>query len=111
MTKAEKQARQAKALEYLQEDYYKPGDKIYCVLTHVSSSGMSRRVKVLHHSDTGISNVSYLVAAALGLRYNRDESSVVISGCGFDAACQLAYDLSYALWGSWAGCQLRYGWL
>lgn len=78
----------------------------YTVLTNVSRSGMSRRIKVIVLDKDKLDgqpharNVSHLVAELLGFRYNRDEQSVVVSGCGMDMGFHLIYSLSCALFAS-----------
>ena len=108
MTKAQK-LEQQEARERL-AGIINQGDTIYCVLRHVARSGMSRRLTV--HLAGGAQNITRDVALAcdyplkdVGMRWE-----IVIGGCGFDAACDVGYNLSYALWGV-GDCRLKYTWI
>lgn len=81
----------------------KQHDTIYTVLTHVSSSGMSRNFKVLIvNKDKTIRNISYSVAQALDLKLSKNYD-VTIAGCGMDMAYHLVYLLGGALGYSTSG--------
>jgi hypothetical protein len=84
------------AIGYLRESL-KPGDTVYCILRHVSQSGMSRIIDLVTIKDDKVYHVGYNAARALGLKYDRDKQGVRISGCGMDMGFALVYDLSYRL--------------
>ena len=88
----------------------KPGSKIYTILRHRSSSGMSRVIDLifidaeysgsLHHMEAkpNIYRIGYNVAIVLGLKWdNRD--GIKVGGCGMDMGFHLVYSLGSALWG------------
>jgi len=98
-TKKEKEEARERAIAELR-DFIKPGDTVFTVLTHVSSSGMSRRIKVLAQDGRAnrnpIRDISWLVADALGYKWN-GEGSVVVGGCGMDMGFHVVYSLSRVL--------------
>lgn len=96
----------AEAIATLRE-WIKPGDTVYTVLDHVSSSGMSRAIRVVLMScDDGKvtdTHPNYSVGKALGLRHwkrnGREQDALVMGGCGMDMGFALVYELSHALFG------------
>lgn len=86
---------------------------IYVSVTHVSRSGMSRRIKVLMIDGNRLVNLSYRVSQALGWRYNDRDGSVHVDGCGMDMGFHLVYELSAALYGHGqrGGYRLRKEWI
>lgn len=112
MTKAQ-QAEQTEAIAKLRE-WIKPGDTVYTILDHVSSSGMSRaiRVVILDHCQepdpiTGKcrpcspSHPNWAVGKALGMRHwkrnGREQDALVVGGCGMDMGFHLVYSLGRVL--------------
>lgn len=75
----------------------KPGQKIYCTLRHVSSSGMSRRIS-LHTVHKGELIPLDHTAAILTGRTLSDKGGIVCNGCGMDMGFDLVYSLGYAIW-------------
>lgn len=121
-TKAE-QADRTQALTQLRE-WIKPGATVYTILDHVSSSGMSRAIRVLvpivgdgnGHGPAGTVDFihpNYAVGKALGLRHwkrnGREQDALVMGGCGMDMGFHLVYELSHTLYGTrqCSGCQRR----
>lgn len=108
MTSAEKQEREnarAKLREWL-----KPGDTVWCILRHVSRSGMQRTIEPVIIEDDGRGNgpepreIGWAVARALGLPFDRDRGGVKVGGAGMDMGAHLVYELSRALWPDGFGC-------
>lgn len=103
MTKAQKAERQ-EAIDKLRE-WIKPGDTVYTVLDHVSSSGMSRAIRVvlLKADDGKVIDLhpNWAIGKALGLRHwkrhGRDQDALVVGGCGMDMGFHLVYSLSRVL--------------
>ena len=89
--------------------YINEGDTIYTILKKVSSSGMSRQIAVVVRTDTGISNISWWVARALGYRMSKDRDCFSISGCGQDMGYAVAYDIGATLFGD--GYKIKHSWL
>ena len=96
-------AQQAEALDKLRE-YLKPGDTVYTVLRHVSSSGMTRDISAVLLRDNEHVDIDYLVARVLGYRRNQDHGGLRVSGCGMDMGFALVYDLSSKLFPRGHGC-------
>lgn len=109
LTKSEKAAKRETAITYLRE-CLNPGDKIYTMVTHVSASGMSRRIRVMivggtqHGEPPYIRDISYLVARALNWRRSQADGGVIVGGCGMDMAFHLVYTLGYVLWPKGSNC-------
>ena len=71
--------------------------KVYCILRHVSSSGMSRRISFY----TIIKNepiwLDYKIEKILGYKRS-NKVGLKVSGCGMDMGFSVVYDLGDALW-------------
>jgi hypothetical protein len=112
---------QREARDYLRE-YFAPGAEVPVVLTYVSSSGMSRRFKVLAASkrssdgyngrwrkgDPYVTNVTHLVAKVVGWKYT-DNGEIVVAGAGMDMAFHLADTIGRALYGKHVEHELTRG--
>jgi hypothetical protein len=91
-----KKAAQVEAIERLRE-YLSPGDTVYCIIRHVSRSGMSRVIQPIKFTDTGPVYLGYSAANALGWGYDRKHEGVKVNGCGMDMAFHLVDCLSQVL--------------
>ncbi|AWI08325.1 hypothetical protein [Ereboglobus luteus] len=109
LTQPEVKSERAKAIEYLRNDYLKSGDTVYVILRHVSQSGMSRFVDLYVVKNGRPLRITWTVATALAMRYNRKHESLHVGGCGFDAAHSVVYDLAWALFGD--ANALSHSWL
>ena len=107
MTRVTKEEKEI-AIEYLQLNI-KEGDTLYPLVKTVASSGMSRQMVILIRTNTGIRNISRLIARAQGYRYNANKDCFSISGCGMDMGMAVVCDLSYLLFGN--ENSLKYSWL
>jgi hypothetical protein len=88
----------------------KPGDTVYTVLKHVSSSGMSRRIDVLVVTkDGGIRNITHLVAPVTGFKRSKVDGALTVSGCGMDMGFHVVYSLSRALFEDGVKCTGKRG--
>ena len=95
--KAGEEAYRAQAKADLLE-FIKPGSTIYCILRHVSASGMSRRISLVVMQDGKPRNITGTAAAAMASTLNRDEFSIVVNGCGMDMGFHLVSSLGCRLW-------------
>lgn len=97
MTKKEKA--QAEAVKTLQEWGVVDGTTIYAKVVRVSSSGMSRQVRLYFTKGDEIIDITYWSAKALGWGYAGDgyREGVRVSGCGMDMLFHTVYCLSYAM--------------
>jgi hypothetical protein len=94
---AEKRAEQTEAIEKLRE-IFPPGSTVHTVLRHVSHSDMLRAISVLVAGPDGIDDVSYLVARAVEMTFDRNHGGVKVTGCGMDMGYHLAHSLSRVLY-------------
>lgn len=79
--------------------WIKPGDTVSCILRHVSSSGMSRRISlVITSKETGeIQDISGYAASVMDYRRNERDNSLIVSGCGMDMGFACVYNLGRRL--------------
>lgn len=74
----------------------RPGATVHCILRHVSSSGMSRRIDLYTVKKNALVYLSGLAAIALDERVHKD-GSIVVGGCGMDMGFHLVYSLGRVL--------------
>ena len=103
------------AIERLLTYYVKPGVKVYTILRHVSSSGMSRDISLVIGDGNDITDITYYAAQALGdkLIESKGHRAIKQHGCGMDMGFNLVYNLSSVLFAGQerAGYVLKQGWL
>lgn len=93
-------------------EWIKPGDTVYTICDHVSSSGMSRAIRcVLLSCENGRAidlHPNHAIGVVLGLshwkRRGYTQDALVVSGCGMDMGFHLVNSLSYALYGEGYQC-------
>ncbi len=84
----------------------RPGDTVYTIIRHVSSSGMTRHISpiLLSNGEDGqgvnIFHLDALAAKALEWpdMYYKDKQGIKVEGCGMDMGFHLVYELSCTLW-------------
>jgi hypothetical protein len=103
MQKKEKEQRKADSIKFLRT-VIKQGDRVYTGLQHVSSSGMSRRIKVYvpvkqerENNGMAILDISWHVANALEYRFSSNYYALVVGGCGMDMGYHVVYTLARVL--------------
>jgi len=83
--------------------WIKPGDTVYTILDHVSSSGMSRDIRVLLLScEKGKAvdlHPNYAVATVLSYPRAKRGDGMRVGGCGQDMGFHIVHSLGYALFG------------
>lgn len=89
-------AQRAQALETLRE-HFKPGQTVYTILRHVSSSGMSRDISIVTIEGGEVRQWDYAVACVLSESLAKSEG-IKVSGCGMDMGFHLVYNLGRTLW-------------
>jgi hypothetical protein len=77
-----------------------PGDTVRTISRHTSRSGMSRSISPVVNGE----DVSYLVAPACGLSFDRKHGGVRMGGCGMDMGFALVYNLARVLFPDGHGC-------
>ena len=90
------QSEQAEALERLR-GWLSAGDTVYCVLRHVSKSGMSRVIEFKKIDGEQVLTFGYNIAKALGMPFDRAREGVKVGGAGMDMGFAVVYDLSAKL--------------
>jgi hypothetical protein len=104
------------AREQLLTHYLSEGSRVYTILRHVSSSGMSRDISlVVADKDGQISDITYYAADALGSRLIERNShrAIRVNGCGMDMGFHLVYNLASVLFHGQdrAGYLLKQEWI
>ena len=104
-----KKGQRAEAIERMRK-WLRPGDTIYCILRHVSRSGMLRVIDLVKVGEDGdIVRIGYDAALALSWPYDYRRGGVRVAGCGMDMGFHLVHSLAYALFS--AGEVLKHRWL
>jgi len=75
----------------------KPGDKVYTILRHVSSSGMMRSISLVVVKDNIPDTIDHLAVRVLGLTRDKNDEGIRVGGCGMDMGFHLVYELGYIL--------------
>ena len=113
--KAQAQLDRDYAIEHLLTHYLKQGDKVYTILRHVSTSGMSRDISLVIAQGDEIIDITYYVAHAMGEKVRESKGHRVIkqNGAGMDMGFNLVYNLSSVLFHGQerAGYVLKQGWI
>lgn len=94
--KAAKEAERAVSLMYLRA-WIKPGDRIYTILRHVSSSGMSRRISLVLVVKGEPRYLDFHVGRVLDYKRPERGDGLQVGGCGMDMGYHLVHNLGYAL--------------
>jgi len=76
----------------------RPGDTVYTILRNVSRSGMSRTVDAYIMQNNEPRRLSWAIARAIGLTYDKTHEGIKVGGCGMDVGFEVVYHLGYALW-------------
>lgn len=95
MSKKSEQERQEAAGRL--REWVKPGDTVYCILRHVSASGMNRTIQLVKIDGGEPAFLGWNAAKALGYRYDEKREGVKIGGCGMDMGFALVSELGRVL--------------
>ena len=87
------------AIERLLTHYVKPGTKVYTIMRHVSSSGMSRNISLVIANGEEVIDITYYAAHALGWRLveRNGQRAIRVQGGGMDMRFHLVSTLSAVL--------------
>ena len=117
-TLTKKQAAQVErdqARETLLTHYLMENKRVYTILRHVSSSGMSRDISLVIADGGELVDVTYYAAQALGdkLTERNGHRVIRVNGCGMDMGFHLVYNLASVLFHGQerAGYILNQSWL
>ena len=93
------------ALELLRKKL-KSGDTVFCILRHVSKSGMTRVIDLLINDEAGIpQSISWLFTRVADYSMVNDRLyGIRVSGCGMDMGFELVYNLGRILWPEGVEC-------
>lgn len=81
-----------KVLKDLKEILEKGNRKVYCILRHVSSSGMNRRISFFSiNNNKPICLDWYIEKTDLGYKPDRRKDGLRIGGCGMDMGFSVVY--------------------
>lgn len=81
-----------------------PGQTVYTMLRHVSSSGMYRAIDVFVMRDNEPWRLTWTVSRACAIKYDRKHEALGVGGCGMDMGFHVVYELASALWPSGFEC-------
>lgn len=97
--KISKEQERQEAIARLRE-WVKPGDTVYTILRHVSSSGMLRVIdcKIVDKDSGRIFHLGHNVAKALGIRWDDKREGMRVGGCGMDMGYHIVYGLASVLY-------------
>lgn len=70
---------------------------IYCILRHVSASGMSRRISFFMIKNNKPFHLDYLISQVTNYKRDRDHSGLRVGGCGMDMGFAVVYDFSHCI--------------
>ena len=74
-----------------------PGQTVYCILRHRSTSGMTWRISLAIIDGAELRIIDRLAADAMGAKIHKYEG-IIANGCGMDMGFHLVYNLGRALW-------------
>lgn len=96
LTKSQKDSRRKESLDILHQ-WLKPGDTVYSVLRHVSTSGMSRRFDFYVIRDNVPRMITGHMSHVLDCRLS-SKGGLVVNGCGMDMGFHMVYNLGRTLY-------------
>jgi len=78
-------------------DYFKTNlkknDTIYCIIKHVSQSGMSRHISFFYIRNNEPRFITPRISDFLDYRMNKHYDAIVVGGCGMDMAFSVVHHL------------------
>ena len=94
------QAERETELEWMRK-HLQPGDTLFTILDHVSSSGMSRNIRFViltcHDGKPVQLHSNYAAEKILGYRRAKRGDGVVVGGCGMDMGFHCVYSISRSM--------------
>ncbi len=70
---------------------------VFCVLRHVSRSGMKRTIDLFVVRNGGIMRIGFHAARLIGRTWNSEREGIVVGGCGMDMGFEVVDSLRRAL--------------
>jgi len=104
MTKKQAQEQEKQEAIARLRDWLKPGDTVYTINRHTSSSGMSRVLSTVILKDGTDLHPNHAVATAcrMPLVAKNGHDGIRIGGCGMDMGFALVYELSHTIYPEYA---------
>lgn len=72
-------------------------DTIYCVIRHVSKSGMTRHISFHYIKWNELYSINNIISDLLGYKMNKYHDAIVVGGCGMDMAFSVVNNLQAEL--------------
>lgn len=72
--------------------------QVFCIVRHVSASGMSRVIQLLTFIDGEPRYLGFHAARLLGWSYDRKHEGIKVQGCGMNMCFHTVYTLAQALY-------------
>lgn len=74
------------------------GQKVYCNITRVSRSGMTRKMRfyAINKKDNKLSNITHLIAEIADYKMDKNHD-LVVNGCGMDMIFSVLSNFNYAM--------------
>lgn len=79
---------------------FKGGKDIFCVLRHVSKSGMQRAISFFYIENDSLVGLDYSIQKICGYKFNRKHGGLTVNGCGMDMGFSVVANLEYKLFGN-----------
>tara|TARA_R100000541_G_scaffold9343_2_gene16916 strand:+ start:781 stop:1128 length:348 start_codon:yes stop_codon:yes gene_type:complete len=77
--------------------YYHKNDTIYCIIKHVSKSGMTRHISFFYIRDNEPRFITSRISDFLEYKMNKYHDAIVVGGCGMDMAFSVVNHLQQQL--------------
>ena len=81
-----------KAYDYFRTNL-KKNDTIYCIIKHVSQSGMTRHISFFYIRNNEPRFISSMISDFLEYKMNKYHDAIVVGGCGMDMAFSVVHHL------------------
>lgn len=92
-------------------EFLQKGETVFCLLRHVSKSGMRRVVDLFVIRNNRPSRISFSAALTMGWRYDRKHDGIVCDGAGMDMGFHCVYSLCQHIYGLTHGYSLKHEWI
>src|SRR5574343_351720 len=86
---------------------FKDGKDSFCVLRHVSKSGMQRAISFFYIQEpkfdgtkSDLVSLDYSIQKICGYKFNRKHGGLTVNGCGMDMGFSVVANLEYKLFGN-----------
>tara|TARA_R110001592_G_scaffold344545_1_gene635809 strand:- start:237 stop:563 length:327 start_codon:yes stop_codon:yes gene_type:complete len=83
---------QFESFEYFKKNL-QLNDTIYCIIRHVSKSGMTRHIAFFNIQNNRPNFINTRISDLLDYRMNKHHDAIVVGGCGMDMAFSVVNNL------------------